>query len=333
MNPLVFFETPKADLKIQMLYRDEAELARIAAANSPTLPDADAYYTTIQFPPAPADRPYTYSSMVLSSDGKMAYEDNPAGPLVAKNNYLDAAGSLGDFWVLNVLRAASDGVIVGANTLAKEAGITCHVYDADLSRQRRENLGKPDQPVNVVVSFDGTDVPLDHYSFHVDPAERFRQMIATSPAGLAHIQAASPLRHTVWGPFTSRADIDAFAFPALDTDFDCFPILVTGEDNRPDSGLMLYALRKLGLERLCVESPSYCAHLMDQGWLDEYFINYSMVFAGGTITPGMGTPQGHESHPHARLLSVGTHRGSFLYTRQQLHYGVSAKSELADFHY
>ena len=63
------------------------------------------------------DRPYTFSSIVLSSDGKMAYQDNPSGPLVAKNNFLDPDGSLGDFWVLNVLRSYADGIIVGANTL------------------------------------------------------------------------------------------------------------------------------------------------------------------------------------------------------------------------
>ena len=31
---------------------------------------------------------------------------------------MDPDGSLGDFWVLNVLRSYADGIIVGANTLA-----------------------------------------------------------------------------------------------------------------------------------------------------------------------------------------------------------------------
>ena len=122
---------------------------------------------------------------------------------MAKNNFLDPDGSLGDFWVLNVLRSYADGIIVGANTLAKEPGITCHVYDEDLTRQRREHLGKKHQPVSVVVSFDATDIPFDHYTFDVDPAEELKMVIATGPDGLDYIQKKSP--SSTWSTAPSPA--------------------------------------------------------------------------------------------------------------------------------
>lgn len=335
MNQLNFFQTPKENLKVNMVFRDEPVLAALKA-DSPelaALPDVCEYYTDLYFPSAPADRPYAYSSIVLSSDGKMAYQDNPSGPLVAKNNFLDPDGSLGDFWVLNVLRAYADGIIIGANTLAKEPGITCHVFDEDLARQRREILKKPDQPVGVVVSFDATDIPFDHYSFAVDPAERYKMVIATGPDGMAYMEQNSPLKHVCWGPFRTKEDVDAFSFPPLMEDFDTFPVIVTGEGKHPDGRILMYALRKLGLQRLCVESPSYCAYMLSEGMLDEYFIDYSMVFVGGTTTPGGFTPYGSVDHPHAELLSLGIHQRNFMFTRQKLRYGVTATTDLSGYQY
>ena len=335
MEKLFYFSTPKEDLKIQMLYRNEEELEKIRALSpsAATLPDVDEFYTTIQFPAAPEDRPYSFSSIVLSSDGKMAYQDNRAGPLIAKNNFLDPTGSLGDFWVLNLLRAMSDGTLVGAGTLANEPGVSCHVYDEDLARQRKEVLGKPYHPAGVVLSLDGTDIPLDHFSFQIDPAEEYKMLIATSPSGMEHLKKTSALTHEYWGPFQSCEEVDAFDFGPLYRDFGVFPVIATGQGAMPDAELLLYILRKIGMERICVESPSYCTHLLHREMLDEYFINYSMVFAGGGATPGYNSAFGYMQHPHARLLSVGIHHSNFLFTRQQLHYGVSCQADLTGYKY
>lgn len=335
MNKLNFFKTPKENLKINVVFRDEKllESFRADSAERDTLPDVHDYYTDIYFPKAPADRPYTFSSIVLSSDGKMAYQDNPSGPLVAKNNFLDPDGSLGDFWVLNVLRSYADGIIVGANTLAKEPGITCHVYDEDLTRQRREHLGKKHQPVSVVVSFDATDIPFDHYTFGVDPAEELKMVIATGPDGLDYIRKNSPLKHTVYGPFTCKEDVDKAELAPLDRDYDVVPVIVTGEGRTPDGHVMMYVLKKLGLEKLCVESPSYCAYMLKEQMLDEYFINYSMVFVGGTTTPGSFISYGHLDHPHADLISLGTHKSNFLFTRQKIRYNVKQETDLSAYKY
>ena len=97
MNELVFFEIPKQNLKIQIVKKVMRFLEQIRkeSAETAVMPDVAQYYTDIYFPKAPSDRPYTFSSIVLSSDGKMAYGDNPSGPLIAKNNFLDPDGSLG----------------------------------------------------------------------------------------------------------------------------------------------------------------------------------------------------------------------------------------------
>ncbi len=335
MNRLHFFETPKEDLKMNMIFVNEPMCAELEKASDrpETLPDVDTYYTKVCFPKAPENRPYIVSSIVVSADGKMAFHDNPAGPLVAKNNFLDPAGALGDFWVLNFLRALCDGVVIGANTLHKEPGISSHVYDNSLWKQRQENLQKKEHPVSIVVSMDGTDIPFDHFSFHVDPQDRLKQIVATSPKGLEYIKNTSGLKHEFWGTFKTKADVDAYDFGNLFCDFDCFPVFATGEDDRTDSEVMLYLLRKIGMERLCIESPSFCAHLLHGEMLDEYFINYSMVYAGGTTTPAHNQPFGHLQHPHADLLSVGLHHSNFLYTRQKVRYNVTNEIDLTAYKY
>lgn len=326
---LSYFQTPKDDLKIRELYRspDLLEELEQASQGAKSLPDAGAYYTTpVVFPKPGSDRPYIVSSIVLSADGKMAFMDNMQGPLIAKCNYLDPAGGAGDFWCLNLLRASADGLIVGANTLQNEPNYINYCMDEDLFRQRQEVLGKRDQPCEILVSLDGTDIPFEHIAFQVDPADRLKNIIATSPAGWDYIQKNSPLKHVLAGGFTVREQVDAAELPALDRDFDTVPVIVTGTGNQPDMKLMLYVLRRLGMETICAEAPSYCGALMENGCLDEYFINYSMVYVGGAMSPGAAFPKSWKNHPHAELVSVGIHRRNFLFTRQKIRYDAIDES-------
>ncbi len=325
---LTYFETPKDDLKIQEIYRNEALLKEIdgASGGRKSLPDAAQYYTTpVVFPKPGADRPYIVSSIVLSADGKMAFMDNQVGPLIAKLNELDRAGGAGDFWCLNMLRANADGILVGARTLQNEPTYINNCMDVSLFHQRQEVLGKPNQPCQVVVSLDATDIPYEHITFHVDTAERLKMTVATSPVGWENIQKNSPLKHCLVGPFTDRAQVDAAELPALDRDFDVVPVIVTGQDAMPDTELMLYVLRKLGMEVVCAEAPSYCGNLMQHGCLDEYFINYSMLYVGGSMSPGAAFPKSWKDHPHADLVSVGIHHQNFLFTRQKIRYGIKSE--------
>ena len=316
----------KDNVRLQTVYENK-ELQTAMAEGSPctTLPDVlDRYGTPVIFPKPSEERPYIYSTIALSADGKMAFMDNKVGSFVAGKNFVDPEGASMDYWVLNLLRAYSDGMLIGANTLKNEPGIVNYVKDETLNAQRHEVLGKKDHPVNIIVSLDGTDVPWDHATFDVDPEDRLKIMIATSPDGLAYIREHTDKKLVCLGSFRTRDEVDAADFPALMTDFDVYPILVTGEGSTPDTPLMLYALRKMGLQYLCAESPTYTAVLMKEQCLDEYFITYSMTYVGGTLTPGMIVPQSYADHAHASLVSVGMHSSHFLYTRQKLIYGVKA---------
>ena len=97
-------------------------------------------------------------------------------------------------------------------------------------------------------------------------------LIATSVVGGENIQRDSHLKQCLVGPFTSRDQVDAAQLPAMDRDFDLVPVIVTGQGAEPDTELLLYVLRKLGMEVVCAEAPSYCGHLMQHGCLDACFM-------------------------------------------------------------
>jgi riboflavin biosynthesis pyrimidine reductase len=119
--------------------------------------------------------------MVLSLDGKMAFPDNPQGPVVASANSIYPDGGLTDFWILNVLRAHADAIIVGAKTLTSEPDLVLACLDPDLVSERKEKLGKENAfPLSIIVSLDGRDVPLTHSIFSVP---EIQTIIATSHEG------------------------------------------------------------------------------------------------------------------------------------------------------
>ena len=327
MSKLSYLDFSADKIRINNLFKKEDALAEIKgnSRESLSLPKVTDVYYDLFFPKAPDDRPYVYCSIVLSADGKMAFTDSSAGPLIAKNNYIDPDGAMADFWVLNVLRAYADGVVIGAKTLHHE-NVTSNVYDKELVEQRKKYHNKSKHPYGIIVSFDATDIPFDHMIFDVDEGEEYKVVIATSPEGEKYIKANSPLKHVFIGPYGSVDEIDISGLQSLDRDYDVVPVFVTGKDNMPDASILMYILKNLGLERLCIESPSYNWHLMRQGILDEFFINYSMIYAGGGITPGCSMPFSHTKHPHAELLSVGMHKSSFIFTRQKLNYGVTGDS-------
>jgi riboflavin biosynthesis pyrimidine reductase len=337
MGKLFMMEFPTEQVKIENCFRNEEVLCEIRAKSpDKTIDKIGAVYGEMFFPPAPEDRPYTFCSVVLSADGKMAFTNRSAGPLIAKENYFDPDGALADFWMLNAMRVYSDGIILGAKTLQSEAHNTSHIFDTEMAAQRVEQLGKSACPMNIVVSFDATDIPLEHIIFDVDLEENFPVAIATSPEGGEYIEKHFKKKHYLVGPYHNTEEIDEQAIEKIKNKMNegtGIPVFLTGEGNRPDSEVLLYLLRKLGQERLLIESPSYNWHLMENDMLDEYFINYSMVYAGGGITPGHSRGFSHDGHPHAKLLTMGTHKSSFIFTRQKIFYGVSSQEDLSKYKY
>jgi riboflavin biosynthesis pyrimidine reductase len=202
--------------------------------------------------------------------------------------------------------------------------------------QRIEGMGKPAHPLYVVISFDATDIPFDHLIFNIDPEETFPVIVATSPQGGEYIAGNLKKDHVIFGPYLDKGEIDEQQVGLINDalqDQSAIPVILTGQENHPDSRVLLYLLRKLGLERLLMESPSYNWHLMEEEMLDEFFINYSMVYAGGGITPGYNRGFTYDNHPHAKILTVGTHNSNFIFTRQKIFYGISSQEDLSKYKY
>ena len=102
-------------------------------------------------------------------------------------------------------------------------------------------------------------------------------------------------------------------------------MLVVGTlDENIYTGLFLWILCRADIGRLFVEAPQYMYHLIEEGLLDEFVVDFSLLFAGGGIIAGMGHAFGSKDHPHPELISVAVHRQNFLYTRHRMVYDVPA---------
>ena len=315
-----YLDFPVEDVKLELCYRNEKVLAALEEGADKTvcLPKLAAAYDPITFPVI--DKvPYTFASIVLSFDGKMAFPDFPEGPIISKKNLLDPKGGLADFWILNNLRAYADATIVGANTLASEPNVWMTVHDKELVNERMEYLKKASEhPYNVVVSLDGSDIPVDHMLF---AQKEVPVSVFTSKKGWEVLKGDS--RFELVDVIDNGDDFNVAAVKAGVTEFsDKVPVVVTDKGGVPDTILFMEVLKKIGLDHVLIESPTYMWHLMSLGLLNEFFLNYSSVYVGGRISPGGGIPFTSEDHPHGELLLLARHESHFLFTRQQLIYGL-----------
>lgn len=279
----------------------------------------DKVYGKFLFGPVPQDRPITYASYVMSVDGKIAFEDNEVGPLIAKTNRFDPDGAFADFWVLNLLRAACDGIIIGSGTLIKEPDYSGSAYDPDLLDARLEN-GKPAAPWTVIVTTTGKNIPFANPVFR---CEEIPILINTSPEGIKNLEAEIPGEYYLV-PLASSALENETIAGLIAENHGKTAVAVTGEGWDTDAQELLKILRAMGMEKVLVESPTYCHHLMRKALLDEIFINTSCVFVGGQAT-GIGTLGSSfpsTDHPHSEILSIHMHSPHFIYTRHKMLYGA-----------
>lgn len=265
-------------------------------------------YGDFNFPKLLEDRPYAYGSFVVSIDGRIAYNESPDGTLIARTNKYDPDGGLSDYWILNLLRAACDASLVGAKTLEKEPDLTSCVYDKQLQEQRIKE-GLAPIPIHIVATVDGADLPVDHDVIKTD----IPTIIITSPDGL------ETLKKTMKVAFKSitykgQMDFDVFSEGKI--------VLATGTGNQPCVADAMKALKKMGIDRLIVESPMYLSLLMKEKMLDELFLNTSSIFIGGeALTMARGVKSfTAEDHPHTQVVSIHSHSDFFFYTRYKILY-------------
>ena len=302
-------------IKIKPVYRSE-ELEQCGEIPVPSQKIKTVYGDEFRFPENREDRPYIFSSFVSSIDGKLAYADKPSAFYVAGKNQMAGAGKDTDFWILNALRGVCDAALIGGNSMGTDSDYSMHCMDEDIEADRIK-AGLPRVPLNIIMTLDATDVPLEHALLG---NEKVPAMIVTSPAGLGHLRKAykkdisaisgqEPLeviREKIWG-----------AEPGV------LPVLVTGNDGFPDSLEAMRILKGIGINRLLIESPGYGNYLVKQKMMDEFFLNVSGVYIGGGDTMTLGKADrgfSAESHPHTKLLSIHIFNEYFAYFRYRFNY-------------
>jgi riboflavin biosynthesis pyrimidine reductase len=241
---------PSASPQFEVLF-DRAE-------PSPLGDEALARYGNLGFPAAPPDRPWIYSNFVQSLDGIVSLLGEHASGG-------DISQSSADRWLMDLLRAQSDGVLMGMNTAREERsrrgpasrGIVFQVVEPALLEFRRR-LGKGRQ-CNIFVTRAERLLLSEWKVFDGDVLDA---MIVTSPAGairLAPQQQSHP--HVT--------------------------VVAAGKDEAIDLALAMRKLRqRLGIEHLlCEGGPSLYGALARADLIDEKFVTIAPVELGQRVPP------------------------------------------------
>jgi riboflavin biosynthesis pyrimidine reductase len=272
-------------------------------------------YGRLQFPQFPENRVYTCGSFVASIDGRIAFPASPDGTLVAKKNLFDPDGGLCDFWILNMLRAVSDAVLMGSLALKREPKLTGRIFDEELEAARL-SAGKPAIPLHIVVTRSGRNLPV---SARIISSPDLPAIIATSPRGVEAIEQKLTVPYRNLGSYARPDEIEP---GNVDMFQDPLGIIGLGKGNDMDLPVFVAVLKKLGINMMLVESPEFLVSLMREALLDELFLNTSSVFIGGRgLTLGESAPAfSAAEHPHGQVLSVHSHSDHFFYVRYRMRY-------------
>jgi riboflavin biosynthesis pyrimidine reductase len=156
----------------------------------PLLPDglAGLYAGDLYFPAPPEGRPYVIANFVSTIDGVVSFQ------LPGKSGGAEISGcDPGDRFIMGLLRASADAVIVGSGTF--HAASPRHRWSADAvypaaaelyAQYRQGVLQKPAYPLHVIVSASGK-VDLARAAFHTPG---LRALILTTGQGRKNLYAA-----------------------------------------------------------------------------------------------------------------------------------------------
>jgi riboflavin biosynthesis pyrimidine reductase len=221
------------------------------------------------------DAPRLFANFVATADGAVAI------PSLEQSNKLIAAGSAADLFVMGLLRACADAVVVGSGTLAASPGgrwtpkqaypDAAAAYDA-----LRETLGLSPSPEVVILSASGA----------VDPAHPLFEegaLVLTTDIGRTLLGDRLPKASTVigLGPGT-----------ALD------PIAAVGALRARGHGLILHE-----------GGPHVIGSFVEAGAVDELFLTISPLLVGrATLDPRLALVEGADLLPGRRMRLIGARR-------------------------
>ena len=224
---------------------------------NPFADEAYGPYGNFGFPAPPADRPWVYSNFVQSLDGITT--------LLGKHGSGgEISQSREDRWLMDLLRAHADGLLMGMNTMLEEQrnrgpesrGIVFQVADPKL-RDLRQRLSRGRERNIFVTRAAG----LDLSRYKVFDGDVVDAAILTSPDGAARLHSQGSHPHVA--------------------------ILAAGEGEAFDLPLAIRKLREeLGVHYLlCEGGPTLYGSLARADLVDEKFMTVSPVEVGQIVPP------------------------------------------------
>jgi riboflavin biosynthesis pyrimidine reductase len=226
---------------------------------SPLAADALAPYGRLGFPPAAAGRPWIFTNFVQSLDGIVAFKGK-------NTSTADISQSKEDRWLMDLLRAHADAVLLGVNTLVEEAaqhpsgrGFVYRIQDDGL-RGLRQRLGRGREK-NIFVTGAAS---LDLGDYRVFDGEHVDALILTTDVGAKRLAEKKTHPHV--------------------------RVLIAGEGKFVDLPRAMELLRReLGIEHLlCEGGPTLHGYLQRAGLVDEMFLTTSPVLIGEQMPEGSG---------------------------------------------
>lgn len=236
----------------------------------------------------PRREPFVFANFVSTIDGVVSY-DVPGADKAAQVS----EGHAGDRFLLALLRAVADVVVVGAGTLRKEPStlwtpeFVLPEAASDFAALRRA-MGLRERPLTVIVSASGrVDVSL--------PAFRAAEhvLVATTGDGAERL-AASGVRAVA---VSERAPL-------------------------PSASIVAMAVREAGPRVLTEGGPNLLGRFLEDGVVDELFLTIAPRLAGRSDTRRRlalveGSAFAPSDAPRARLVSLKA-SGDYLFTRYAL---------------
>ncbi len=223
---------------------------------SPVESPAYQRYGNLGFPQPSPDRPWTYSNFVQSLDGIVSFKGKHAAGS-------DISHSEEDRWLMDLLRAHADAVLLGVNTLVdetrlgnRERGPVFRIMAPDC-RELRQQLGRGRER-NIIVTGSAS---LNLAEFRVFDGELVDAAIVTTRTGAKRLAERQSHPHV--------------------------RIIVAGEDNFVDLPEMARILRReLGIQYLlCEGGPTLYGWMSKSRLIDEKFVTVSPIEVGQCIPP------------------------------------------------
>ena len=229
--------------------------------------------------------PRVYANFVETIDGVVAIPD------VERSNAVVADESEADKFVMGLLRAFADVVVVGSGTLLASPRGTwradkVHPPAADAFAELRRRLGKSEHPAVAILTAGGS----------FDPTHSILER------GAIVLTTTSAARELVAPPATE--------------------VVAVNDGDSVDPAMAVAALRARGFETILSEGgPTLFTSLLAAGVVHELFLTISPLLAGRSGVRRLSLADGIELLPgvrvSARLLSIRRHE-SHLFLRYEL---------------